>query len=180
MQSFLNVPSLLHKLHVSTAFAGHNNSAAVRIGDGAVVTATGDDTDNHALKISAAGIFNADLQAKNTIRGTLPALGFTFSYSTNKSGVDIDGDIDAQKGSIAVTSNADTSMTQDSLIDATKRTGGAATLVTNLLMNDQGSAVNLGENSVLNAAKNISVTSTSNSPTNVFTCTQQFADDCRR
>ena len=168
MKEFLNVPSLLHKLHISAAFTGHNNSSAVRIGDGAVITATGEDTDKPALNISAAGIFNADLQAKNTIRGTLPALGFTFSYSTNKAGIDVNGDLDAQKGSIAVNSNADTIMNLNSTIDATKRTGGAVTLVTNLLLNDEGSAINLGSNSKLNAAKNISVKSTSNSPTNVL------------
>lgn len=167
-KEFLNVPTLLHKLHISAAFVGHNNSADVKIGDKAVITATGTDSDNPALNISSAGIFNADLKASNVINGSLPALGFTFSYSGNTADVDIGGKLDAKQGSLAVTSNANTDFSTDSTIDATKRSGSAVTLVTNLLLNGQGSNVNLSSNAKLNAAENISVTSTSNSPTDVI------------
>ena len=120
-KTFLNVPTLLHKLHISAAFVGHNNSADVKIGDKAVITASGTDSDNPALNISSAGIFNADLQASNIINGSLPALGFTFSYSGNTAGVDVSGKLDAQKGSLAVTSNTNTDFSSNSTIDATKR-----------------------------------------------------------
>lgn len=167
-KDFLNVPTLLHKLHISAAFVGHNNSADVKIGDKAVITATGANSENPALKISSAGIFNADLKASNIINGSLPALGFTFSYSGNTANVDIGGKLNAQNGSLAINSNADTNFSTNSTIDATQRTGSAVTLVTNLLLNGQESKVNLGSNSEIKAAENISVESKSNSPTNVI------------
>lgn len=120
------------------------------------------------MKISSAGIFNADLKASNIINGSLPALGFTFSYSGNTANVDIGGKLNAQNGSLAINSNADTNFSTNSTIDATKRTGSAVTLVTNLLLNGQESHVNLGSNSEIKAAENISVESKSNSPTNVI------------
>ena len=58
-------------------------------------------------------------------------------------------------------------MTLDSKISAQERQGNAYILGGNLLFNNQGSSLTLGSNEDIKADENISITSTSNSPTSL-------------
>ncbi|MBE6092031.1 MAG: leukotoxin LktA family filamentous adhesin [Selenomonas ruminantium] len=165
--------SLLSKLKFSGAYMIHKDSAEVKIGKDAKLTAAGEDAAGEAddagdtsdstpaLSILSSSELNAKLTSEGQVEGKKNQLAAaTFSYYKNNANLIIDGSLKADAGSVSAVSDAKTNIAATSSNLASKDDTSHMNFAGNVIIGSTSSQNTLNTGAVLDAAANISVAAT--------------------
>ena len=168
--------SLLSKLKFSGSYMIHKDTADVKIGKDAKLTAAGEDVaaevneDNEtgekpeatpALSILSSSEIKAQLSSEGQVEGEKNQLAAaTFSYYKNNANLIVDGKLKADAGSVSAVSDAKTSITATSSNLAGEKDTSHMNFAGNVAIGSTESRNTLNAGAELNAKKNISVAAT--------------------
>ena len=168
--------SLLSKLKFSGSYMIHKDTADVKIGKDAKLTAAGEDVaaeaneDNEtdekpeatpALSILSSSEIKAHLSSEGQVEGEKNQLAAaTFSYYKNNANLTIEGKLKADAGSVSAVSDAKTSITATSSNLAGEKDTSHMNFAGNVAIGSTESRNTLNAGAELNAKKNISVAAT--------------------
>ncbi len=168
--------SLLSKLKFSGSYMIHKDTADVKIGKDAKLTAAGEDVaaeaneENEtgekpeatpALSILSSSEIKAQLSSEGQVEGEKNQLAAaTFSYYKNNANLTIEGKLKADAGSVSAVSDAKTSITATSSNLAGEKDTSHMNFAGNVAIGSTESRNTLNAGAELNAKKNISVAAT--------------------